>query len=134
MQLGMSIPQHETELIAMSESLEQQATKLPKRSVDELVQALRVRADSLTGEKWEAPATAAMMREAAEALQRVQAETAAALAAKEGEAEAVRAELEAERLRSKALQESVDNCAGRVAELAARLRADRPAAQDHGWQ
>jgi len=39
-----------------------------KRSRAELAEALRQRADLLTGERWEAPATQAMMREAADYL------------------------------------------------------------------
>ena len=42
------------------------AAVLPKRSAAELAEALRVRAGCLSGEAWEAPATAAMMLEAAE--------------------------------------------------------------------
>jgi hypothetical protein len=42
--------------------------ELPKRTAAELAIALRERADRLTGEPWEVPATAAMMREAADLL------------------------------------------------------------------
>lgn len=42
------------------------AARLPKRSAAELAEALRVRAGCLSGQAWEAPATAAMMLEAAE--------------------------------------------------------------------
>jgi hypothetical protein len=41
---------------------------LPQRTAGELAQALRSRASYLTGEPWEADATAAMMREAADML------------------------------------------------------------------
>lgn len=44
------------------------AAALPVRSVDELIRDLRLRAAMLGGEPWELPATAAMMREAADAL------------------------------------------------------------------
>lgn len=40
-----------------------------RRLGPELVTSLRVRANALTGEKWEAPATAAMMREAADVIE-----------------------------------------------------------------
>ena len=39
---------------------------LPKRSAEELAAALRARADLLGGDRFEAPATAAMMHEAAD--------------------------------------------------------------------
>lgn len=41
---------------------------LPTRSASELAAALRTRASCITGEGWEAPATADMMREAADHL------------------------------------------------------------------
>jgi transposase len=44
---------------------------LPTRTPAELATALRVRADALTGTDWEVPATAAMMREAADMLTRM---------------------------------------------------------------
>lgn len=43
-------------------------SQLPKRTAQELARDLRQRADRLTGAAWEAPATAAMMREAADML------------------------------------------------------------------
>jgi hypothetical protein len=49
------------------------AEELPKRSAVELVNALRVRADYVSGHRWEAPATAAMMREAADVIEQLSA-------------------------------------------------------------
>lgn len=46
-------------------------TDLPKRTAIELAQALRERAALLSGEAWETPATVAMMREAADMLERI---------------------------------------------------------------
>lgn len=43
--------------------------ELPKRDAAELADALRVRAGFLSGERWEVPATVAMMCEAADALE-----------------------------------------------------------------
>ena len=43
----------------------------PPRTAAELVEALRVRADCLSGQSWEVPATANMMREAADEIARL---------------------------------------------------------------
>ena len=43
--------------------------RYPKRDATELIEALRIRAMYLTGEKWERTATAAMMKEAADMLE-----------------------------------------------------------------
>lgn len=52
-------------------------SELPKREPAELVTALRSRAPLISGQSWEAPATAAMMNEAAEAIDQLRAENAA---------------------------------------------------------
>lgn len=53
---------------------------LPRRSASELAASLRARAALLNGEKWEAPATADMMCEAADALDAKQEQARAHLA------------------------------------------------------
>jgi len=45
--------------------------KRPKRSALGLVESLRSRADFISGQVWEAPATADMMREAADCIQKL---------------------------------------------------------------
>lgn len=62
------------------------APALPKRNAEELADALRVRASYLGGERFEAPATAAMMHEAAAMLDELRG---AALALERGDLEAL---------------------------------------------
>jgi hypothetical protein len=48
---------------------------LPKRDVPTLIESLRIRALALTGERWERDATRDMMREAADRLEELTAES-----------------------------------------------------------
>jgi hypothetical protein len=65
---------------------------LPKRDVPALIEALRIRALALTGEKWERTATRDMMKEAADQLERAEASLAAIQAQRDTQRERAHAE------------------------------------------